>query len=169
MKIPSSNNSGLPTNGDNSRSYNFGFSTGILINYKISEKITVASGLNFLDTGRKSEETWINTNFAGFLLQAGLTLGKKKVGTVINSGILIDKTLHSLATDHNGSNSSPGFRSWALIYSGNIEITYRMYNRLHFYAGPSIKYFLTSLYQKNEPVKVYPYSFGLQAGFKYSF
>lgn len=65
--------------------------------------------------------------------------------------------------------SSLEFNRLALVYFGGLELNYQLYQRLSIGVGPSFKYFLSSIYTKDDVQKAKPYSLGVQIGLKYTF
>jgi hypothetical protein len=63
----------------------------------------------------------------------------------------------------------PHYNNWNLVYVAYFELNYQLYKRLSIHVGPTFKYFLTSIYTKDETQKSKPYSIGLQVGIKYNF
>jgi hypothetical protein len=178
---------------NNNEKAKIGFSTGITLGYKISNKIILSSGLYMLNVGEKGacpskDSTSIvnytnNYTYLGIPLLLGYKIGSSKFGTTINSGLIVtalvsaqnkgdiyyDDDYYTSGTKKDDDNEESPFKIFNLVYIGNVEFNYQLYKKLSLHAGPSIKYFLTSIYKEDHPIKSKPYSLGFQAGVKYHF
>jgi hypothetical protein len=151
-------------------------------------------GKYYTDSLKTDLKAYSNSyNYIGLPVLIGYKIGRNRMSATINSGIILNKLLRSSSTNNGDSyynnqqdvdqsgnsqnnqdestvnNPRPQYSSFNLVYTGSIEINYQLYRRLSMHVGPSVKYFLSSIYDQEEIQKAKPYSLGLQIGLKYRF
>jgi hypothetical protein len=178
---------------NNNEKAKIGFSTGITLGYKISDRITLGSGMYVLNVGEKGgcysqdSTSFIhytnNYTYLGIPLLAGYKIGSNKFGTTINSGLIVtalvsgqnkgdkyyDDDYYTSKGHDDDDDDESAYSRFNLVYIANLEFNYQLYKKLSLHAGPSFKYFLASIYKEDHPIKSKPYSLGFQAGVKYHF
>lgn len=130
-----------------------------------------------------------NYNYLGIPIMVGLQIGKGPLFARIQSGLLTNILLSCNSTNAGDSyynhdvnnedgdnqdedtqnNPRPNYSRFNLVYMGSVDLNYRLNKQLALQMGPTVKYFLTSIYNKSEGQKSTPYSFGLQFGINYTF
>jgi len=166
---------------NNIESSKFSYSFGANFGYYISRRILIGTGIQYLNIGEKITDKndlyngHNNYNFIGTSFQLGYILMDNTFGLIINSGIstyvLLSANNHiENPTNNNNSytssidDNSDNYSKLSLAYSGSLGFSYKTSKRLSFYTGPTFKYFLTSIYQKDFSLLQKPYSIGLQIG-----
>ena len=118
-----------------------------------------------------------NYHYVGIPLIVGMKLNNKKLSFGLFSGIITNVLVSSSQSIYyiyynpeqpdKYSQAKRELARFSLVYTGGVDINYKIAKLWTVSLSPNIKYSLTSIYKNENSVKQLPYSFGLQFGVKY--
>lgn len=118
-----------------------------------------------------------NYHYVGIPLIVGMKLSDKKLSFGLFSGVITNMLVSSSQSIYyvyynpeqpdKYVHAKRELARFSLVYTGGVDIDYRIAKMWTVSLSPTIKYTLTSIYKNENSVKQLPYSFGLQVGVKY--